>query len=177
MIVAPSLGAYDVIVGRKKRNFKAVQRSVPGSDVVSATPRQVPMFNISKHILKPYIYNGEFTPKKNVVPLKSLQEGSHAKGAALFNAPILLIPEPLRQPIPRTRTIDVSDLMAEMEEIPFDKPFNYNAGIRPGLRQVKGDAVEEPDAPFPTRAGHAVAARPQFGTYKVGKKDYEILGF
>ena len=176
MIVSSGLGAYDVIVGRKKRNFKAVQRAVPDSSIVSQTPRQVPGFNISKHIAKPFIYT-DFAPKKDVVPLKCLQEGSHAMGAALFNAPIFLVPEALRQPIPRTNTIDVSDLMAEMENVPFDVPFNYNAGIRPGIRQVKGDAVEEPDAPFPTRVGRAAAGKERTGTYKIGVRDYDILGF
>ena len=177
MIVSSSLGAYDVIVGRKKRNFKAVQRAVPGSSIVSQTPRQVPMFNISKHIAKPFLYNAEFTPKRDVVPLKCLQEGSHAMGASLFNAPVFLVPEALKQPIPRTNTIDVSDLMAEMQEVPFDVPFNYNAGIRPGIRRVKGDAVEEPDAPFPTRVGRAAAGKERVGTYKIGAQDYDILGF
>jgi hypothetical protein len=176
MIVSSGLGAYDVIVGRKKRNFKAVQRAVPDSSIVSETPRQVPNFNISKHIAKPFIYT-DFTPKSNVVPLKAMQEGSHVAGASLFNAPVFLVPEALRQPIPRTNTIDVSDLMAEMQDVPFDVPFDYKAGIRPGVRRVKGDAVEEPDAPFPTRVGRPAADRERYGTYKVGAKDYNILGF
>ena len=176
MIVSSGLGAFDVVLAKKKRNFKAVQRAVPDSSIVSQTPRQVPGFNQSKHIAKPFIYT-DFKPKNDIVPLKAMQEGSHAAGASLFNAPIFLIPEALRQPIPRTNTIDVSDLMAEMQDVPFDVPFNYNAGIRPGIRQVKGDAVEEPDAPFPTRVGRPVAGKERTGTYKIGVRDYDILGY
>jgi len=162
---------------RKKRTFKAVQRAVPDSSIVSETPRQVPNFCISKHIAKPFIYGDAPTAKMGVVPVKTLQELSHAEGAALFNAPILLIPEPLEQVIPQRRTMNMESLLAEMPPIGFQPEFEYKKGIRPSIRQVKLDTVSEPDAPFPTRSGVPAAPALRFGTYDVGKLDYQILGY
>lgn len=180
MIVSSGLGAYDVIIGRKKRNFKSVQRAVPDSSIVSETPRQVPMFNISKHIAKPFIYNDEFKPKRDVVPLKSLQEGSHAAGVSLFNAPVFLIPEALKHPVPQSsgRYVDLmEDYYSNSQEIGFETPFDYYSGIRPGVRAIKRhEVIEEPDAPFPVRTGKIGHPLVTMGTYKIGAKDYDILG-
>ena len=57
MIVSSGVGVFTMTQPRKKRNFKAVQRAVPDSSIVSETPRQVPNFCISKHIAKPFIYS------------------------------------------------------------------------------------------------------------------------
>jgi hypothetical protein len=176
MIVSSDLG-YFKTMPRKKRNFIAVGRAVPDSSIVSATPRQVPNFCISKHIAKPFIYGDAPKLAMGQVPVKTLQELTHAQGSALFNAPIYLIPEPLMQAIPQRRTIDMESLMADMEPIGFQPQFDYKAGIRPSIRQVKLDPVEEPDAPFPTRAGMPAARQERFGTYDRGKLDYNILGY
>ena len=180
MIVSKDLGGFVLAAPRRKRNFKAVQRAVPDSSIVSETPRQVPMFCISKHIAKPFIYNAEFTPKGNTVPLKSMQEGSHAAGSSIFNAPVFLIPEPLRQPIPVANDFyaRMHSLMDDMPtNLPFDVAFDYQAGIRPTIRRLKEQKVEEPDYPFPTRDGKARPPTQQFGTYRLGTRDYEILGY
>ena len=177
MIVSSQIGSINAVVPRRKRNFKAVQRSVPGSDVVSATPRQVPNFCISKHIAKPFLYGDAPKNTMGVVPLKSLQEFSHAEGAALITAPMMIITEPLNVVLPQRRTIDMERLMAEMEPIGFTPEFDYKAGIRPSMRKVKLDTVNEPDAPFPTRTGTPAPPKLRFGTYDVGKKDFEILGY
>ena len=177
MIVASDLGSINAITPRRKRNFKAVQRAVPDSSIVSATPRQVPGFNISKHIAKPFLYGNAPECKMGYVPVKTLQELSHAEGASLFNAPIMLIPEPLNAVIPTTRTINMQALLEEMPPIPFQPEFDYKKGIRPSIRQVKLDAVSEPDAPFPTRTGTPAPAKNRFGTFDQGKKDYQILGY
>jgi len=176
-IVSSSIGFYSPVQPRKKRNFIAVSRAVPDSSIVSATPRQVPNFCISKHIAKPFIYGDAPKSAMGVVPLKSLQEFSHAEGAALFNAPILLIPEPLNAVVPNRRTIDFESLLAEMEPIGFQPAFDYKAGIRPSIRQVKLDAVAEPDDPFPTRTGTPAPAKLRVGTYDQGKLDYNRLGY
>lgn len=177
MIVSSQIGSINAVVPRRKRNFKAVQRSVPGSNVVSETPRQVPNFCISKHIAKPFLYGD--APKNTMgrVPLKSLQEGSHAEGAALFNAPVYLVPAPLNTVLPQGRAIDMEGLMSEMEPIGFTPEFDYKAGIRPSVRRVKLDTVNEPDAPYPTRTGTPAPAKPLFGTYDLGKMDLKILGY
>jgi hypothetical protein len=176
-IVSDNVGYYNLVQPRKKRNFIAVQRAVPDSSIVSETPRQVPNFCISKHIAKPFLYGDAPKCKMGVVPLKSLQEFSHAEGASLFNAPVLLIPEPLKQVIPQRRTIDMTAVLSEIEPVDFQPVFDYKAGIRPSVRRVKLDKVDESDAPFPTRTGTPAPAKLQFGTYDQGKIDYDRLGY
>jgi len=176
-IVASDLGYFNAVQPRKKRNFIAVQRAVPDSSIVSQTPRQVPCFNISKGIAKPFLYGDAPKPKMGVVPLKSLQEFSHAEGASLFNAPVELIPAPLKAVIPQRRTIDMTALLSEIEPVGFQPEFDYKAGIRPSIRRTKLDAVAEPDDPFPTRTGTPAPAKLQFGTYDQGKIDYDRLGY
>ena len=177
MIVASDVGYINAIVPRKKRSFKAVGRAVPDSSIVSATPRQVPGFNVSKHIAKPFLYGDAPKCTMGYVPVKSSQEFSHVEGASLFNAPVYLVPEPLNAVMPQRRTIDMTALLTEMEPIGFSPEFDYAAGIRPSVRKVKLDTVEEPDAPFPTRTGTPAPAKLRFGTYDVGKKDFQILGY
>jgi hypothetical protein len=168
MIVSDGLGVFKLAQPRKKRNFKAVQRAVPDSSIVSETPRQVPNFCISKHMAKPFLVPNDAPKyKMGYVPVKSLQENSHAEGAALFNAPIMLIPTPLKVVVPKKSEINYAEMLAEVQ-VPFEAEFDYKKGIRPSMRRLKGDEVEEPDAPFPTRVGRAATARPVFGTYELG---------
>jgi len=176
-IVSTDVGFYNLVQPRKKRNFKAVGRAVPDSSIVSETPRQVPNFCISKHIAKPFLYGDAPKSKMGVVPLKCLQDGSHPEGVSLFNAPVYLVPESLKQVIPQRRTIDYDALAMDMEPIGFSPEFDYKAGIRPSIRKVKLDTVEEPDAPFPTRTGKPAPAKLLFGTYDQGKIAYDILGY
>jgi hypothetical protein len=112
-----------------------------------------------------------------VVPLKSLQELSHPEGVSLFNAPVYIVPAPLKQVLPQRRTIDMESLMAEMPQIGFTPEFDYAKGIRPSVRKVKLDKVEEPDAPFPTRTGMPGRDLERFGTYDQGKIAFDILGY
>jgi hypothetical protein len=177
MIVSSDVGYYNLVQPRKKRNFISVGRAVPDSSIVSETPRQVPGFCISKHIAKPFLYGDAPKGKMGVVPLKSLQEFSHVEGAALFNAPVYLVPTPLNQVLPSRRTIDMESLIAEMPVVGFTPEFDYAKGIRPSIRKVKLDSVEEPDAPFPTRTGTAGRDKERFGTYDQGKIAYQILGY
>jgi hypothetical protein len=168
MIVSDGLGVSKLAQPRKKRNFKAVQRAVPDSSIVSETPRQVPNFCISKHMAKPFLVPNDAPKyKMGYVPLKSLQECSHEEGVSLFNAPIMLIPTPLKVVVPKKSEINYDEMLAEVQ-VPFEMEFDYKKGIRPSMRRLKGDAVEEPDAPFPTRVGRAATARPVFGTYDLG---------
>ena len=176
-VVSSDVGFFTLAQPRKHRNFKAVGRAVPDSSIVSATPRQVPGFNVSKHIAKPFLYGDAPKGRLGFVPVKCDQEFSHVAGASLFNAPVLLIPEPLKQVIPERRVYDLESLMADMEPVGFQPEFDYKAGIRPSIRRVKLDTVEEPDAPFPTRTGKPAPEKLKFGTYDVGKRDYNILGF
>jgi hypothetical protein len=155
---------------RGKRMFKSVQRSVPGSDIEFVLPRQCPFFNISKSIAKPFLY-GDAPRVKDPgrVPLKSLQDGSHAEGAALFNAPLMLIPQPLKVPIMQAGSFDFNTLVAEAM-VPFDVPLDYRAGIRPSKRELKTDDIVEPGAPV-YRAGSVSMGRPKMGTYDFGSDE------
>jgi hypothetical protein len=179
MLVASDLGASSILwrgaIPRKRRNFKAVSRSVPGSDIEFKQPEQLPTFNLSKKIRKPFIV--EEPPKFKGVPLKSLQQFSHAEGASLFDAPMLLIPEPLNVVVPSTAKIDWDAITAELE-VPFQPGFQYDKGIRPGVRNLKPDTVDEPAFAFPTRPSLPVApSKVQTGTFRVGNKDYNVLGY
>jgi hypothetical protein len=179
MIVSPLIGGFSGVFTppRKHRTFKSVQRAVPDSSIVSETPRQVPNFCISKHIAKPFLYGDAPTPKMGVVPLKSLQEFSHVEGASLFNAPVLLIPEALKNPKPQARQINFEEMLMEIPEQAFPPPFEYNKGIRPSPRMMKGDPVEEPADPFPTRGSrHTNRDAVRMGSYRLGNMEYDILG-
>ena len=165
---------------RKKRNFKAVVRAVPDSSIVSETPRQVPGFNVSKHIAKPFLYGDAPKPKGlGDVPLKSLQEFSHVEGAALFNAPLTLIAAPLDVVIPKPSSIDW-DALTEGVVMQFQPGFEYEKGIRPSIRRTKADAINEPAAdPF-----RILGARPRpgarrvvTGTYDPGKIEIAQIGY
>lgn len=176
MLVASDKGAPHVgTVLRRKRNFKAPQYSVPGNDIQFVLPPQKPTFNAGFKLMKPQCV--VYQPRPTGVPLKSLQQYSHAEGASLFDAPIVLVPEPLKVVVPSTGTIDYASVIAEIQ-IPFQPEFEYSKGIRPGKRTLHVDAVDEPAAPFPTRPDEAPApAKVQTGTFRVGNKDYDILGF
>ena len=175
MIVSASLGSFNVATPRKKRSYKAVCLSVPGSDIEYKQPPQLPTFNIGKKIMKPGV--SVDPPVFKGVPLKSLQQYSHAEGSMLLDAPVLLIAEPLKVVVPSSAKIDY-DGMLEDYQIPFYLPFDYNIGIRPQARAIKIDAVKEPTNQFPTRpALVASPAKVQTGTYRIGSRDYNILGY
>jgi len=84
---------------RKRGPVRAVQRSVPGSDVVSAVPPQKKTFNNSHNLAKPLIFDPKDPKcKMGYVPLKSEQLFSRPDGAGVFNGPELLILEKLNVP-------------------------------------------------------------------------------
>lgn len=177
-IVSSDVGYFTAVQPRKKRNFIAVQRAVPDSSIVSETPRQVPNFCISKHIAKPFLYGDAPKPAMGVVPLKALQEGSHPDGVSLFNAPVFLVPQPLRQVIPQVAMFDLeSSLLEDVQQIQFEAEFEYKKGIRPSIRRAKMDDVVEPIMPYPTRAGTPAPPKLKFGTYDQGAMARAILGY
>ena len=166
-----------VSIPRRKRGVvKAVSRSVPGSDVVSAFPMQTKNFNISKHIAKPFIYDPKM--KGNYVPLKCDQLFSHVEGASLFNAPVTLVNEKLDVPSLQTYTALNFDSREDVD-IPFTEGLAYKMGIRPshGPRLIKTQPVPaEPTNPYPDRpAGPGVRPSVKKMTYSVGKLALEAL--
>jgi hypothetical protein len=166
---------------RKKRNFIAVQRSVPDSSIVSAQPPVEKHFKM-RPLYKPLCYDP--VHKGESVPLKSLQLNSHADGASLFNAPVLLVDAPLNGVIPVPLVIKHEDMTYELEIAPR-RPFDYNSGIRPGFLPGYFEAnkskfiepIPEPTNPFPTRRGKPVDANVFFGTYKLGKQEINQIGY
>jgi hypothetical protein len=163
---------------RKRGPVKAVQYSVPGNDVVSAVPPQKALFNISKHIAKPLIFDPKDPKcKMGFVPLKSDQLFSHAEGAMLFNAPELLVLEKLN--VPKMQGYMGGIESVEDVDMPFTEGLAYKMGIRPsaGPRLIKTQNVPvEPTYPYPDRpAGLGVKYAPRMGTYSVGKLALEQL--
>jgi len=157
----------------KRRNFKAVSRSVPGSDIAFVQPRQTPWFNLSKRIAKPFLYGDAPKLSGGTVPIISRQECYDEKG--FFNAPLLLIPEPLKVVKDQTTGFDFSsmnyDALVGQEVLP-----NYNMGIRPGPRQLQMSQISEP-AGDTYREGTPAKRSNQYTTYDVGSLDRAILGF
>ena len=182
-VVSSRIDIASVPTGRRKRMFKSVQRSVPGSDIEFMLPRQVPTFNnTGKSIHKPFLYgdllDGEYGAagkcRMGYVPLKSLQEGSHPVGVSLFNAPIGLVKEALKVPIDVAGSFDYNSLVAD-PSIPFPTPLDYLAGIRPSPRGLKFDSVDEPAAPAYRSGRSVVIGRPKEGYYDVGSLEYQVL--
>lgn len=173
MIVSRMLDTTAAPVKRVRSRIP-VQRSVPGSDVVSAVPPQKPNFNVSKGIATKLIYD-PVNPicAKGGVPLKCNQLGSHAEGAMLFNAPVLLIPAPLLVPkdVESGFSDSVRNLIDDVESAPimFPPDFRYNDGIRSSRRPLHFDPISEPADPYPDRiAGRPAPFRFQKTTYDVG---------
>ena len=157
----------------KRRNFKAVSRSVPGSDIVFEQPRQTPFFNLSKSIAKPFLYGDAPKLSGGRVPVIPLQECYDEKG--MFNAPLYLVPQPLEVVKDQITGFDFSslnyDALVGQEVAPA-----YNMGIRPGPRQVQISQISEPTGDI-YRTGTPAKRSNQYTTYDVGSLDRAILGF
>jgi hypothetical protein len=180
MIVSAKTDSVSVPAG-KKRNFRSVYRTVPGSDVVSAPAPQKPTFTISKHIAKPFIFDPhDARCKMGFVPLKSNQLNSHVEGASLFNAPVYQVAASLDvpKPLPNSFSKQVDEMMYEDLDVQFTHGLDYKAGIRPShvQRQLLVQSVPEPVNPFPDRPGGVGAPRKVVKTtYDVGKLSLEAL--
>lgn len=157
----------------KRRNFKAVSRSVPGSDIVFDQPRQTPFFNLSKRIAKPFLYGDAPKLSMGQVPVIQLQECYDEKG--FFNAPMYLVPQPLDVVKDSITGFDFSslnyDALVGQEVAPA-----YNMGIRPGPRQVQISQISEPTADL-YREGTPAKRTNKYTTYDQGSLDRAILGF
>jgi len=155
----------------KRRNFKAVSRSVPGSDIVFEQPRQTPFFNLSKRIAKPFLYGDAPKLMMGQVPIISRQECYDEKSMAF--APVTLIPEPLKVVKDQITGFDFSsmnyDALVGQEVAPA-----YNMGIRPGPRAVQMSQISEPAGDM-YREGTPAKRTNQYTTYDVGSLDRAIL--
>ena len=113
----------------KRGPVKAVQLSIPGSDVVSAVPPQKPTFNLSKRIGKPFIYDPKL--KGNYVPLKCDQFNSYVEGTMQLFPPEMVIERKLSVPKVRATGFSYDLVTREDVDIPFTNGLDYAKGIRP----------------------------------------------
>ena len=109
-----------------------------------AQPEQKAWFNLSKRIAKPFVPSEMKKYAPGVVPLKSMQYGTHA-GAVLFNAPVMTDIAPLKTPVPVVRPIRIEDATQEVN--PAFPVYTYNDGIRPSVRPLKPEDILEPTGP------------------------------
>jgi len=161
---------------RRRGPIKAVYRTVPGSDVVSAPAPQLPTFNISKGIAKPFLFDPKMNRGAGYVPLKCDQLNSHVEGASLFNAPVYNVAAPLDVPKEKATGFKPGLDIYEDVSVPFSTPLDYKAGIRPSIRSLQEQTIHEPANPFPDRpAGPGAKRTIQKTTYDVGKLSLEEL--
>lgn len=170
-MVSARLDIDAVGIRPKRRNFKAVSRSVPGSDITFVQPRQVPFFNLSKRIAKPFLYGDAPKLSMGRVPVIQLQECYDEKSMAF--APLYLVPEPLKVVKDEINGFDFSslnyDALVGQEVTP-----NYSLGIRPAPRQLQISQISEPTGDT-YQTGTPAKRRNQYTTYDVGSLDRAIL--
>jgi len=120
--------------GNRRRNFIAVQRSVPGSDIAyKLGPVMVDPSATARRLAKKCDYA---PPAPAGVPLYSLQKGTDLVYAS---SPIYET-QKLKPTNPMPGYIDYERLVSELF-IPFDTPIDYAMGIRPGRRALKVQAL------------------------------------
>lgn len=121
--------------GNRRRNFIAVQRSVPGSDIAyKLGPVMVDPSATARRLGKKCDYA---PPAPTGVPLYSLQRGTDLVYASTPDYPS----RPKVKPPPMLGgRFDYETLVAQLD-IPFDTPIDYAMGIRPGRRALKVQEV------------------------------------
>ena len=130
-----------VLKNMRRRNFIAVQRSVPGSDVAyTLPPRMVDPSATARRLGKKCAY---VPPAPTGVPLYSLQQGTDLVYASTPFYPT----QKLKAPNPMPGYVDFESLVSDLF-IPFDTPIDYAMGIRPGRRALKVQALPL-EAPVP----------------------------
>lgn len=173
MRVSSRIDTDAVKVRPKRRNYIAVQRSVPGSDMEFVQPRQKPFFNLSRGIAKPFLYGDAPKLSMGQVPIIQRQECYDEKSMAF--APVMLIPEPLKVVKDQISVFDFSALTYDSLVANEVAPA-YNMGIRPGPRPLQESQISEPTADL-YREGTPAKRRNVYTTYDVGSLDRAILGF
>jgi hypothetical protein len=176
MIGSSRIDISAVGIRPKRRNFKAVSRSVPGSDIVFEQPRQLPFFNLSKGIAKPFLYGDAPKLSMGQVPVIQRQECYDEKSMAF--APVYLIPEPLKVVKDKITGFDFSELAYE-SSFGEEAAVPYNLGIRPAPRPLNKfsiSTISEPTGDL-YRTGTPAKRRNEYTTYDVGSLDRAILGY
>ena len=139
-VVSPKLDNV-VLKNMRRRNFIAVQRSVPGSDIAyTLPPRMVDPSATARRLGKKCAY---VPPAPMGVPLYSMQQGTDVVYASTPFYPT----QKLKAPNPMPGYVNFESLMSDLF-IPFDTPIDYAMGIRPGRRALKIQALPQ-EAPVP----------------------------
>ena len=132
-VVSPKLDNV-VLKNMRRRNFIAVQRSVPGSDIAyKLGPVMVDPSATARRLGKKCDYA---PPAPTGVPLYSLQRGTDLVYASTPFYPT----QKLKAPNPMPGYINFESLVSDLF-IPFDTPIDYAMGIRPGRRALKVQAL------------------------------------
>lgn len=136
-VVSPKLDNV-VLKNMRRRNFIAVQRSVPGSDIAyTLPPRMVDPSATARRLGKKCAY---VPPAPMGVPLYSMQQGTDVVYASTPFYPT----QKLKAPNPMPGYVDFESLVSDLF-IPFDTPIDYAMGIRPGRRALKIQALPQED--------------------------------
>jgi len=154
-------------LAKKARVVGAVrQKSALEAPPQFSLPAQKPFFNLGAKAMKP-VSSDEKDYKIGVVPLKSLQHGSHAKGASLFNAPVAPAMMPLKVPVYHPTVIE-GDMSYEVD-VPFPT-HEFGQSIRPSVRDLIFSPIEAPSAPTyrPSGGGMATTRQVDVGYYDDG---------
>ena len=134
-VVSPKLDNV-VLKNMRRRNFIAVQRSVPGSDIAyKLGPVMVDPSATARRLGKKCDYA---PPAPTGVPLYSLQRGTDLVYASTPFYPT----QKLKAPNPMPGYINFESLVSDLF-IPFDTPIDYAMGIRPGRRALKVQALPQ----------------------------------
>ena len=105
-----------------------------------ALPPQMPTINLFAKIRKCVKDTTKSYPM-GVVPLKSMQYGSHIAGSSLFNAPVAPAMVPLKVPIYSVPIFEGS--MTEEIDLPFST-YKHGKSIRPSIRELIPSKISEP---------------------------------
>jgi hypothetical protein len=173
MIVSGRIDTSSLGVRPKRRNFKAVQLSIPGSDIMFEQPKQLPTFNAVRRIRKPFLYGDAPKLSMGEVPIAMRQECYDEK--TMFDSPIYFVPEPLKVVKDEIKGFDFSSLNYDAL-VGQEVATAYNMGIRPGPRPIQLTQINEPAADT-YREGTPAKRKNQYTTYDIGSLDRAILGF
>lgn len=138
-----------------------------------AVPPQMPTFNLSKKIRRPYVDLD--VPVLNYVPLKCHQVGTHPDGSALFNAdtPAWTAPLDIESDVPfPTKAYEHVSISKYPDVAPS---YPYDKGISGVGRPIKFDDVSEPTAMMYRTASKVRAYAPSSINYDLGVDELRAM--
>jgi hypothetical protein len=141
MIVSAQIDTMKPLA-KKARVVKAVRQIASTEQPPQfALPPQKPFVNLFAKIRKCVNDNTNISAAIGKVPLKSMQVGSHAAGASLFNAPVATAMVPLKVPIYSVPIFEGD--MTEEVDMPFTN-YKHGKSLRPSMRELIPSKISEP---------------------------------